>query len=112
MWLSMVFLVCIGCGMLVSLAGSNTILQTIVDDDKRGRLMSFYTMAFMGMTPWGSLVAGALASRLGAPMAVRIGGIACIAGATLFAVHLPRLREIARPIYANKGITSLPGSGG
>ncbi len=107
MWLSVLFLIGVGYGMLVSLAGANTILQTIVDDDKRGRLMSFYTMAFMGMTPWGSLLAGTLAAHFGAPMAVRIGGIACILGAMFFAVRLPKLREMVRPIYITKGIITV-----
>ncbi len=104
LWLSVPLLAAVGFGMLMSLAGCNTIIQTIVDDDKRGRVMSFYTMAFMGMTPWGSLLAGTLASRIGAPATVRLGGLACIIGAALFASRLPRLREMIRPIYRAKGI--------
>ncbi|MBX7255232.1 MAG: MFS transporter [Candidatus Hydrogenedentes bacterium] len=111
-WVSMLLLLTTGFGMLIGLAGCNTILQTIVDDDKRGRIMSFYTMAFMGMTPWGNLLAGGLASRFGAPLTVRMGGIACILGALIFATRLPRIRELVRPIYASKNILPTPESDG
>ena len=66
------------------MASSNTVLQLIVDDNKRGRMMSFFTMAFMGVAPFGSLLAGGLAGWLGAPRAVMIGGILCLAGAYIF----------------------------
>jgi MFS family permease len=82
-----------GIGQMILMASSNTLLQTVVDDDKRGRVMSFYTMAFMGATPVGSLIAGFLASRISAPWTVFIGGIICIVGAFLFARRLPKLRE-------------------
>jgi MFS family permease len=93
-----------GIGQMIVMASSNTLLQTVVDDDKRGRVMSFYTMAFMGATPVGSLIAGSLASKLGAPWTVFIGGIVCITGAFFFARRLPILRELARPIYFKMGI--------
>ena len=93
-----------GLGQMVQMASINTILQTIVDDDKRGRVMSFYTMAFMGMTPVGSLFAGSLASHIGAPYTIFIGGITCLMGASFFVHRLPALRKIARPIYVSKGI--------
>ena len=93
-----------GFGMIVEMAASNTVLQTIVEDDKRGRIMSFFTMAFMGMTPFGSLFAGFLASRIGAPNTLLIGGLACLAGAAAFALKLPALREVARPVYVKMGI--------
>jgi MFS family permease len=86
------------------MASSNTILQTLVEEDKRGRIMSFYTMAFMGMVPFGSLLAGSLANSLGAPQTVMIGGIACILGSIMFAKKLPTLRRMVRPIYVEKGI--------
>ena len=86
------------------MAASNTILQTIVDDDKRGRVMSFYSMAFMGMAPFGSLLAGAAATRIGAPMTLMIGGVSCVAGAVWFASMLPAIREAVRPIYRRMGI--------
>jgi len=75
-----------------------------VDDDKRGRIMSFYTMAFMGMTPFGSLFAGSLASSIGAPYTLFIGGITCLMGSAFFAHRLPALRKIVRPIYVSMGI--------
>jgi MFS family permease len=93
-----------GIGQMILMASSNTLLQTVVDDDKRGRVMSFYTMAFMGATPVGSLIAGFLASRISAPWTVFIGGIICIVGAFLFARRLPKLRELVRPIYVKMGI--------
>jgi predicted MFS family arabinose efflux permease len=103
-WLSMAALLGAGFGLMVHMASSNTILQTIVDDDKRGRVMSFYSMAFMGMVPFGSLLAGLLASRIGAPRTVALGGVACLLAAALFALALPALREQVRPIYVRLGI--------
>jgi MFS family permease len=102
--LSLLLLVLTGFGMMVQMASSNTVLQTIVEEDKRGRVMSLYTMAFMGMVPFGSLLAGSLASKIGAPGTIMISGIACILGSTLFARKLPLLRELVRPIYMRKGI--------
>jgi fucose permease len=66
--------------------------------------MSFYTMAFMGMVPFGGLFAGSLASKIGAPGTVMMGGFACLLGAILFAMKLPSLRRMVRPIYVSKGI--------
>jgi MFS family permease len=103
-WLSLLMMLLTGFGMMVEMASSNTVLQTIVEEDKRGRIMSFYTMAFMGMVPFGSLLAGTLANNIGAPNTVMIGGVACILGSVTFAKKLPSLRRIARPIYAEKGI--------
>jgi len=103
-WLSMALLAAAGLGMMVHMASSNTILQTIVDEDKRGRVMSFYAMASMGSVPLGSLLSGALAARVGAPVTVVLGGIACLLGAAGFARGLPRLRQQIRPIYARLGV--------
>jgi MFS family permease len=103
-WLSLCFMLLTGSGMMVQMASSNTILQTIVEEDKRGRVMSFYTMSFMGMVPFGSLLAGNLAHAIGAPDTVLIGGIACLLGSAWFAKRLPALRKIIRPIYVEKGI--------
>jgi MFS family permease len=103
-WLSMLMMSLIGFGMMVQMASTNTVLQTLVEEDKRGRVMSFYTMAFMGMVPFGSLLAGSLANNIGAPKTLMIGGIACILGSVWFAKRLPTLREMARPIYIEKGI--------
>ena len=110
-WLSMLFTFIAGFGIMVQMAASNTILQTIVDEDKRGRLMSLYTMAFMGTAPLGSLWAGSLASHIGAPYALLIGGFCCIISAFIFARQLPALREKIRPIYVKKGIIPEVASG-
>jgi MFS family permease len=102
-WLSLPLMVIIGLGMMLQMASSNTILQTIVDDDKRGRVMSFFTMAFMGTAPFGSLMAGSLAKSIGVQNTVLIGGITCILGALLFARKLPVIRKAIHPIYVRLG---------
>jgi len=104
LWLSLALVLVAGFGMMVQMASSNTVLQTIVDDDKRGRVMSFYTMAFMGMAPFGSLLAGALASEIGAPRTLVIGGGFCVVGALLFKRELREIEEILHPIYRKMGI--------
>jgi MFS family permease len=104
LWLSIPLLVVTGFGFMVQMASSNTLLQTLVDDDKRGRVMSFYTMAFMGTTPFGSLLAGSLADRIGAPYTLLLGGLGCIVAALWFVSLLPRLRENVRPLYVRMGI--------
>jgi MFS family permease len=106
LWLSLSLLLLTGFGMMVHMASSNTILQTMVDDDKRGRVMSLYVMAFMGMAPFGSLVGGSLAGSIGAPSTLIIGGASCILGSFVFMRKLPSLREMGRPIYIRKGILS------
>ena len=103
-WLSLLLMVVTGLGFMVQMAVSNTVLQTIVDEDKRGRVMSFYTMAFMGTAPFGSLLAGTVAERIGAPHTLLFGGIGCILGALWFAQSLPALRRDVRPIYVRIGI--------
>jgi MFS family permease len=90
--------------MMVHMSSSNTLLQTMVDDDKRGRVMSLYAMAFMGMAPLGSFVGGSLAGKIGAPSTLIIGGASCIIGSFLFTKILPSLRTMVRPIYLRKGI--------
>lgn len=104
LWLSVVLLVATGLGFMVQMASSNTVLQTVVDEDKRGRVMSFYGMAFQGTAPFGSLMAGALASRIGAPHTLMLGGVGCILGAAWFWWHLPELRRLLRPIYVRMQI--------
>lgn len=104
LWLSLLLLVVAGFVLMLETASSNTILQTIVDDDKRGRLMSFYAMAFLGAAPLGSLAAGSLAAHLGVARAVQIAGMMCILGAAVFAWRLSALRELVRPIYQRIGI--------
>jgi MFS family permease len=93
-----------GFGMMVQMASSNTLLQTIVDDDKRGRVMSLYAMAFMGVAPFGSLMAGAVARKIGAPYTLLGGGICCVIGASLLARQLPTFREIIQRAHARNGL--------
>jgi MFS family permease len=104
MWVSMLFVLLTGLGMMILMASANTILQTIVEDDMRGRVMSFYAVAFLGVAPFGSLLAGSLAHRIGATHTLFIGGMCCILGSVLFAIKLPSLRKVAHPIYVKKGI--------
>ncbi len=104
LWLSFFLLLLTGFGMMVHMASSNTILQTMVDDDKRGRVMSLYTMAFMGMAPFGSLAGGSLAGKIGAPYTLIMAGTSCLVASFLFAKKLPFIRQMIRPIYVRKGI--------
>jgi MFS family permease len=104
LWLSLLLLAVVGFAMITQMAASNTILQTIVSDDIRGRVMSFYTMAFMGMAPFGSLFAGVLASRIGAPHTVMICGVVAIVSGLWFTWRLPELRRLIRPIYCERGV--------
>jgi len=103
-WLSMVMVLVAGMGMMQGMAASNTIIQTLVDEDKRGRVMSYYTMAFMGMAPFGSLLAGTMAHAIGAPVTVIVNGAAVVLGAAWFVTQLPALRVVVRPIYQEMGI--------
>jgi MFS family permease len=105
-WLSVILVFLAGFGMLVQMASSNSILQTVADEDKRGRVMSLYAMSLRGMVPFGSLLAGAVASKIGAPNTLLFGGTCCILGALLFARQLPVIREMIRPIYIRMGILS------
>jgi MFS family permease len=108
-WLSMGMAMIAGMGMMQGMAASNTIIQTIVSDDKRGRVMSYYTMAFMGMAPFGSLLAGTMASVVGAPIAVIVNGAAVVLGAVWFTTQLPAVRRTIRPIYREMGIIPAEG---
>lgn len=103
-WLSMVMAFVAGMGMMQGMAASNTIIQTLVPEDKRGRVMSYYTMAFVGMAPFGSLLAGGMASAIGAPITVIVNGAVVMLGAAWFASRLPAVREVVRPIYREMGI--------
>ncbi len=100
-WLSVPLMVVTGAGMMVQMAASNTLLQTLVEDDKRGRVMSFYTMAFFGMMPLGSLAAGVFGSRIGAPATVAWGGVATIVAVLMYAYKLPGADRVARSSSAN-----------
>jgi MFS family permease len=103
-WISIVLLLGTGFGFLQQMAASNTILQTIVAEEKRGRVMAYYSMAFQGVAPFGSLLAGTLATRIGAPATLAGGGALCIVGALWFARRLPDIRRLIRPIYTEMGI--------
>jgi MFS family permease len=104
LWISLALMLVCGFGMMQQMAASNTIIQTIVEESKRGRVMSFYTVAFVGMAPFGSLLSGAVAHAIGAPLTVILSGGFCLAGAAWFATHLPTIRKFLRPIYADLGI--------
>jgi MFS family permease len=93
-----------GFGMMVHMVSTNTILQTIVEDNKRGRLMSFFTLAFVGVAPFGSLLAGILAHQIGVPATLFLIGVLCFLASFLFRRQLPLLRTLVRPIYLQKGI--------
>lgn len=104
LWLALPILVVSGAGMMIQMAASNTIVQTLVDDEKRGRVMSFYAMAFFGSMPLGSLIAGSLSTRIGVSHTVMIGGIASFLAGVVFFFRLPKLRIAARPVYIQRGI--------
>jgi MFS family permease len=103
-WLSMITVLITGMGMMQGMAASNTIIQTLVSEDKRGRVMSFYTMAFMGMTPFGSLLAGSMASAISAPLTIVMTGVVILLAAAWFFTRLPAIRVVIRPIYQEMGI--------
>jgi MFS family permease len=103
-WLSWAMMLSAGFGMMIATASINTMLQTIVEPDKRGRVMSFFTTAFIGMAPLGNFTGGALASRIGAPQSVRVAGALCLAAAFAYVRHLPTLRAHIRLLYAQLGI--------
>jgi MFS family permease len=110
-WLSLLIVAAAGWATMTAFASANTLLQTLVDDDKRGRVMSFFSMSFIGMAPFGNLLAGTLASVLGGGDDVRgatrtqfLTGLVCLAAAGVFAWMLPSLRAMVRPVYVRKGI--------
>lgn len=106
LWLSLALLIFVGFAFMTHMAASNTLIQSIVDDDKRGRVMSIYTMAFIGMAPLGSIIAGVLASRIGATRALTISGIFCFLSAAYFASRLPYLKKLLQPLFIRHGLTS------
>ena len=108
LWLSLALMAMVGFGLMQALAIANTIIQTLVPEDKRGRVMSYYTMALVGTTPFGSLIVGALANRIGAPLTLVAAGISCLAASAWFARELPKVRAVMRPIYREMGL--LPAS--
>ncbi|HEY4733960.1 MAG TPA: MFS transporter [Gemmatimonadaceae bacterium] len=104
LWLSLLIMPFVGGGMMVEMASTNTIIQTIVDDQMRGRVMAFYTMAFLGTAPLGSLLAGSVADHIGPMRTIMLGGTSCILAGAVFAIRLPGLRAHVRPIYIERGI--------
>jgi MFS family permease len=111
-WLAAPLMAVIGFAAMLNMAASNTVLQTIVDEDKRGRVMSLYTLAFLGVTPVGGLLAGLLANAAGIPFTLRVGAALCAAGGLAFATQLGRLRQLVRPLYVRLGILPDLGSSG
>jgi MFS family permease len=107
LWWSLALMVFVGFGLMQGAAASNTIIQSLVPEDKRARAMSYYTMAFFGAAPFGSLLAGTLAHRFGAPHTVIFTGSCCVAGSLWFTVKLPGIRAIMRPIYQKMGLIPL-----
>lgn len=103
-WLSTALLVPVGFCMMLQMSSSNTLIQAMVPDDLRGRVMSVYSMMFMGMAPWGALLGGAVADRLGAPVAVSAGAVAALGGAAIFGLRLPALRVEARRLIVAQGM--------
>jgi MFS family permease len=104
LWLSLALMVFAGFGLMQGSSASNTIIQSLVPEDKRARAMSYYTMAFFGAAPFGSLLAGALAHRIGAPHTIILTGACCIAGSLWFTLELPKVKAIIRPIYQQMGL--------
>jgi MFS family permease len=103
-WLSVALLVPMGYGLMLQLSSTNTLIQAMVPDRLRGRTMAVYAMMFMGMAPIGSLLAGALASHIGAPLTVALGGAIAIIGAGFFAKYVPQIREQARELIHTQGL--------
>jgi MFS family permease len=104
LWLSLLLMVFVGFGMMQCASASNTIIQSLISEDKRARVMSYYTMAFFGAAPFGSLMAGALAARFGAPHTVFFTGVCCIAGAVWFTFEMPQINAVARTAYHPVGL--------
>ncbi len=107
-WLSMFMVMVAGAGLMLGMASSNTIIQTLTSEEMRGRVMSYYTMAFMGMAPFGSLLAGVMAHAFGAPWTMIINGVFMLLGGAWFISRLPVLRRTVRPIYQQMGIIPMP----
>jgi MFS family permease len=104
LWLSAALLVPVGFSMMLQMAASNTLIQAMVPDHLRGRVLAVYAMMFMGMAPFGALLAGALANRIGAPSTVALGGVLCIAGSLVFGRLWPAMRGEARQLVLSQGM--------
>jgi MFS family permease len=107
-WMAVLILPVVGGAFMMQMAATNTVLQTLVEDRMRGRVMAFYTMAFFGTAPIGSLLAGVAADRIGSRWTIALGGAACILNGLWLAARLPRLRAIVHPIYVERGILPVP----
>ncbi len=103
-WLSLVLVAFAGFGLMQCATVCNTIIQSLVKEDKRARVMSYYTMAFFGAAPLGSLLAGAVAHRIGAPHTVIVTGACCLATTLWFTLELPEVNAAVRPIYQEMGL--------
>lgn len=103
-WMAVPLLFVVGMAMMMQLAATNTLLQTLVEDKMLGRVISLYTVAFFGGAPVGALLEGALASQIGAIHTFAIAGVLCIASALVYAAALPRLRRLSRPLYVGLGL--------
>ncbi len=93
-----------GLSMILSIAAINTLIQTISEDNKRGRVMSFYSMALMGISPIGNLIAGTMASKIGIPVTLIISGAITVVAGIWFLYNRNTLRNQLRPIYVEKGL--------
>ncbi len=102
--ISAVIMAAAGLGMMLHIASTNTLLQTLSEESKRGRVMSFFSMAFRGMSPFGSILAGGLGSSIGAPGAILASGAVCLTSAVFYLIKLPLIRDMVRPIYRSMGI--------
>jgi len=111
-WLSTALLLPVGFGMMLQMSASNTLIQAMVPDAMRGRVMALYSMMFMGMAPFGALLGGALADRLGAPLTIGIGAVACIGGAIWFGSQLPKIRVEARRLIVAQAVAGGEPEGG
>ncbi len=106
LWLSLLLMLFVGFGLMQGLAASNTVIQTLVPENVRARLMSYYTMAFFGAVPFGNLMAGALAHRIGAPYTVMLSGACCLAASLWFTFELPKVTAMITPVYQEMGLFS------
>jgi MFS family permease len=111
-WLSTALLLPVGFCMMLQMSASNTLIQAMVPDAMRGRVMALYSMMFMGMAPFGALFGGALAQHIGAPLTIAIGAVAAIGGAIWFGSHLPKIRVEARRLIVAQAVAGGEPSGG
>lgn len=111
LWISLLLMAAAGFGMMQATTAISTLVQTIVPDDRRGRVMSYWTMAFMGASPMGGLVAGAMVPLLGEPVTLAVCGVGCLLCAAWFWSRREKIRSLVRPIYQELGILPAPVGG-